>query len=444
MKRNLLLLASLALFGTTAHAQWVNQPITFNNPAYLNIGISAVDANVAWSTVLEIEEGATPFFSRTINGGSTWTTTAIPGLAANEVVTSLQAQSATTAWVTVANSSSGGGGRVLRTTDGGVTWTALTNATQFANVNSYPTLLHFFDANNGVVVGAEVNGSFEIYTTANGGTTWVAVPSANIPALTSFEDIEKDFPIMARTGNNIWFGTDEGRIFRSTNLGLTWTVATTGLDYLEAIAFRDASNGLAMDDDNNYVRTTDGGTTWTQIFPTGPVHVIGLDNVPGTRTYVSTGFGGNGPGSSYSTDDGQTWTAIESTVNHALVDFVSPTVGWSGGVVLDAFGDAVGGNGMNKYTGVALATNKGLALRLGVSSYPNPSADGKFLIEAKSLKTIATARVLDELGRTVLQQEWRSPQTAPLQLDLGGRPAGVYVLELNTTEGPVRQKLVVK
>ena len=143
---------------------------------------------------------------------------------------------------------------------------------------------------------------------------------------------------------------------------------------------------------------------------------IGLDKVPGTRTYVSTGFGDFDAGSSYSTNDGQTWTAIESAINHALVDFVSPTVGWSGGLLVDADGDAVGGNGVNKYTGQPLATNAALAAQLGLSTYPNPSPDGNFTVRAPGLKTAATVRVLDGLGRQVLAQRWAAPQLAPLTL----------------------------
>ena len=243
--------------------------------------------------------------------------------------------------------------------------------------------------------------------------------------------------MVAQVGNTLWFGTDEARVLRSTDRGATWTAAATGVESPEALAFRDASNGLVMNEEGDFARTTDGGLTWTPFTPTGPVHTIGLDNVPGTRTYVSTGFGSYGPGSSYSTDDGQTWTAIESTRHHFLVDFVSPMAGWSGALLVDAQGDPTGGNGFHKYAGSALATNAAAA-RLGVSSSPNPSPDGRFTVQSGRLTAPAAVRVLDRLGRLVLAQTWHSPQTAPLQLDLAGRAAGVYVLEIATPAGPVR------
>ncbi|WBA42676.1 T9SS type A sorting domain-containing protein [Hymenobacter canadensis] len=443
MHKQLLFLSAFLAVGATAQAQWVNQPVTNSTPDHVNLAISAVDANVAWTTVAGGEEFYSQLFSRTINGGTTWTTTAIPGLTPNDLVTGIYAQSATTAWVTVA-ADFVGPGRILRTTDGGANWVTQTTATQFAGNNSFPTVVRFFDALNGVAVGNPNNGRFEIYTTTNAGATWTTIPAANAPQAQGVEDLVPGIPVIAQAGNSIWVGTDEGRILRSTDRGLTWTVAATGLEFLEAVAFRDALNGLALDEDGNYVRTTDGGATWARISPTGPVHTIGLDNVPGTRTYVSTGFGAYGPGSSYSTDDGQTWVAIESTVNHVLVDFVSPSVGWSGGLRVDANGDADGGNGMNKYTGITLATNAALAARLGISAFPNPAPDGRFLVRAAGLKAATPARVLDGLGRTVLAQTWTSPALAPLALDLSQQTAGVYVLELTTPDGLVRQKLVVR
>lgn len=442
-KTGLLLGLLLAVSSISAQAQWVNQPVTNASADHLNLVISAVDANVAWTTVADTEDFYTQLFSRTVNGGTTWTTAPIAGLTPNDLVTSIHARSATTAWVTVAADFTGPG-RILRTTDGGATWVTQTTASQFAGSNSFPTVVRFFDALNGVAVGNPNNGRFEIYTTSNAGETWTAIPAANAPQPQGLEDLVSGIPIVAQAGNSIWVGTDEGRMLRSTDRGLTWAVEATGLEYLGGVAFRDALNGLAMDEDGSYVRTTNGGATWARINPAGAVRVIGLDNVPGTRTYVSTGFGAYGPGSSYSTDDGQTWVPIESTVNHALVDFVGPSVGWAAGVAIDGAGDLNGGNGMNKYTGITLATNAALAARLGVTAFPNPAPDGRFLVRAGGLKGATPTRVLDGLGRTVLAETWTSPALAPLALDLSEQPTGVYVLELTTPEGLVRQKLVVR
>ena len=49
-------------------------------------------------------------------------------------------------------------------------------------------------------------------------------------------------------GNTLWFGTNLGRIYKSTDYGQSWTVATTPFagDYIGSIAFRDENNGIAV------------------------------------------------------------------------------------------------------------------------------------------------------------------------------------------------------
>jgi photosystem II stability/assembly factor-like uncharacterized protein len=444
----LLLTGLLVLISAGAQAQWVNKAVPFGDPAQFNVGISAVDANVAWTTVYEYDgpnDGPTPLVSRTTDGGATWLTRPVTGLSATGIVTSLCALDASTAWATTADFNGAGG--VVKTTDGGATWALQTTATQFASASSYPALVSFFDANTGVAIGNPDAAGFEIYTTTNGGSTWVRVPAANTPAPLEREKVSNGGTMLARSGNSIWFGTDKSRVLRSADRGQTWAVGVTPLDRIEGktMAFRDLDNGLAIDEGGGIARTTDGGATWTRLSPAGPLHVIGLDHVPGTQTYVSTGFDGtiNGAGSSRSTDDGQTWVAIESTINHVMVDFVSPTVGWSGGVIVLP-NEELRGNGMNLYSGPALGTNSALAARLGISTFPNPASDRRFTVRAPGLKAATTARVLDGLGRQVLVQDWRTPHTVPLTLSLNGQAAGVYVLEVSTPEGLVRQKLVVR
>ncbi|MCC2545192.1 T9SS type A sorting domain-containing protein [Hymenobacter sp. BT175] len=440
MKKPVLVIALAAVLSLPARAQWVNQPVSLPAPTTFNFIISAVDANVAWTTVLDLDTGAGPLFSRTVNGGTTWTVGQIPALPPDFELTSIHALDASTAWVTVIDPD--GGGQVLKTTNGGAAWTLQTTATQFADPNSYPAIIRFFTANDGVVIGDRDNtGKFEIYTTINGGSTWTRVPVASLPGVAPNEFVYNT--AVFQLGNTIWFGTASNRVWRSTDRGLTWTVSGTPLQSMEAIAFVDAQNGLALDDAGLLARSTNGGTTWTSVAPSGPLHSIGLDAIPGTQTFVSTGFDGsfNGSGSSISTDLGQTWTALESTRDHALVDFVSPTVGWSGGVSLSTGGDILG-NGMYKYTGRSLSTAGRAALAAGLEVFPNPSTDGVFTLRMRTGAATGDAILLDALGREVFRQTVSG--AGPTVLDLSRQPAGVYMLRLPTSLGMARQQLVIR
>ena len=60
---------------------------------------------------------------------------------------------------------------------------------------------------------------------------------------------------------NGWFGTDDSRIYRTTDGGLTWTSSTTTFQNHNVVTFTDLSAGVAAGEDVNY--TSDGGATWS-------------------------------------------------------------------------------------------------------------------------------------------------------------------------------------
>ena len=448
MSKQLLSCLSLCLLGFTAQAQWVNQPIGFapnNAPFY----IDAIDANTAWTVGNGFLTGAyaQPQVARTVNAGQTWTVTNLPvQTSAEEDFTALSAISASMAWVTT--TVGGAGGRILKTTDGGLTWTTQSGPTVYGNSNSYPDLIHFFSATDGVTVGDAVNPSspLEIFTTTNGGLTWT--PVTNSPVA-----MRNEFPVAtppAVVGNHIWFVTQQGRVYHSPDKGLTWTVAAVGNGLMSgtSLVFRDLQNGLlcSLDDtgtSHELYRTTDGGATWGSIAYNGPLHGLGLSTVPGSNLYVSTGsdIGNGDQGSSYSRDNGQTWVSLESTLNHITTEFVSPAVGWSTSFSLTA-GQLVGG--ANRFSGTLLATRPDAALQASLSVAPNPALGGLFTLQTACPggSGAATVRILDVAGRLVQQRTWAG--TAPLAFDLSQEPAGLYVLEVQAASGTARQKVVVQ
>jgi photosystem II stability/assembly factor-like uncharacterized protein len=453
MKKTVLLLTGLLLSGMGAQAQWLLQPASFRfdaTPAY----IDAVDANVAWAADYDYLEGyGDRQVARTINGGATWTVSTIPNLVDGQEITGIAALSATTAVISVLDGNQGGGS-LLKTTDGGATWTVRTTVGQFDNESSYPDLVTFFNATEGVAVGDPLpgNNSFEIYTTADAGSTWTRVPDAGLPAALPSEygalGILGGLLPPAVVGNSIRFISTEGRVFSSINKGLTWTVSTPGLPEIQSIAFRDVNNGLAMAIDqtggpnHTLARTTDGGASWQVVNYTGPMHAIALDNVPGTSQFISVGIDlmNNDAGSSYSRDNGQTWVSIETTRSHASIDVASPTAAWSG-----AINDATGtGLGFYKLTSTVLSSTKDVVLQRGLSVFPNPSADGQFTVKlASGLSSEAQVTVFDALGRAVYSRAAKAA-TPSLALDLSRQAAGVYTLQLQTASGTAQQKLVIQ
>ncbi|MBO0356966.1 T9SS type A sorting domain-containing protein [Hymenobacter sp. BT186] len=445
MRTSLPLLTGLLLAATTVQAQWVTQPIGFTNPVAAPFLIKAVDATTVWTIGYDLNGDDTNQVARSTDGGITWTTGIVTGvLTADEFVSCLTAVDANTAWVGVVGNRANS--RILKTTNGGQTWVRQTTPQQFGSTNSYPTAVHFFSATEGVCVGDPpvASGPLEIYRTIDGGVTWTTV--ANTPASTLRENAADN--VYAVSGNTIWVGTLEGRVFRSTDKGATWTVAATGLvDGIQNLAFRDAQNGLAsfLDQDTGtrlLERTTDGGLTWTRVTFTGNFPAWGLDNVPGTSQYISTGpdLGDGIRGTAYSRDNGQTWVTLENTLNNLFVDAVSSTAAWTGGV--NPLTGA--GTGMRRLTSTTLSARAAAPEQFGFQVYPNPSTDGRFTITSQHMRTSVELKIADALGRQVARRTWQGGPATPFTLDLSAYKAGVYTLEIASEAGISRQKLVVQ
>jgi hypothetical protein len=144
--------------------------------------------------------------------------------------------------------------------------------------------------------------------------------------------------------DTIWFGTNMGRVYRSTDRGLNYTVATVqpfNGKYIEP-SFRNGMHGLVQDKSAGSTgamcETFDGGLTWAAVATTGPVFATDLVYVPGTsNTWVSSGSTGN-MGSSYSFDGGHTWAAFLGTdgARYMQMSWVNNHCGWAGGVNVNA------------------------------------------------------------------------------------------------------------
>ena len=372
-----------------------------------NVGsISIVNDNVVWCNNGCGTANCTAIrrYSRSVNSGLNWTTGVVDLGAASQSleISNISGTSASTAYVSAhpkANVSAIGG--VWKTTDGGLTWNRQATATYGSN-DSFANLVHFFDANNGVTMGDPDGGYFEIYTTSNGGTTWTRVPSSNIP-LPLFgpaPTLRPEFGLTNQytvTGDAIWIGTTNGRILKSVNRGLNWTITQSPIPDFGGgengttsgdLAFTDVNNGLLLTNEYSLYGTSDGGVTWTEITYAGvdgnepTLGNFGLSEIPGLpNAYVAVGIDLlNDPvrGSYYTINGGLNWTVINDNpdlnyVDGGVISFYSPTVGFAGGFSTSA---AIGGifkwNGNDLY----LANTK-FSSDNKFSISPNPTT-GKF------------------------------------------------------------------
>jgi len=448
MLKQLLLLTGGLTLALTTQAQWTTQTVPYAGQGLTTNYLDAVDAQVCWAAAVDQQLFTTQHqYARTTDGGTTWTVGDISGLGANEYVSAIAGLSATTA--VVATRTDGVNGRLLRTTDGGATWTVCTTATQLNSSRSYPLYLHFFDAQNGLCIGDAITegntSTFELYRTTNAGLTWTRVPTANLPALLSSEEL-RGYP--NSFGNSYWFITDKGRVFRSADAGLTWAVSTPNLgNFVQSVAFRDANNGVAVavsttSTNHRLVSSADGGATWLPVTYAGPLRGWSLEYVPGTTTLLAVGinrYGANGDqGSSISQNNGLTWQGLENTKEHIVLDAAA-----AGGVWTGAFNSDTGeGLGVYKLNPTVLSARASSALQSSLRVAPNPATGGRFRVyTGLATATPVQVQVSDALGRPVFTFAGTGTQ---LPVDLSGQAAGLYVVRLQTAEGSATQKLLVR
>jgi len=332
---------------------WEEQASGFWEP-YRGIHyMCAVDENVVWAVGYDGSGSNQPVqeFTRTTNGGELWHADVIDGAPADGDTAMIFALDDMTAWVPIYTSSGLDQG-IWKTSDGGNTWVKQASA-DFTG--GFPNCVHFWDENNGWCQGDPVGGYFEIYTTTDGGNTWTRVPSENIPAPLPGEMGTVGYYDVV--GDTVWFGTQSGgRVFKSTDRGYHWTVATTpfGAGAYVDIRFRDELHGLAMDKNfaaAELAETSDGGLTWTAISYTGTCHGADFDYVPGTpNMYVSTGVRTGSPeynGATYSLDGGHSWTSWPEVEGIQLfgTSWVEGRIGWAGNFNEDQYT-----GGVYKYT----------------------------------------------------------------------------------------------
>src|SRR5690606_10366405 len=175
-----------------------------------------------------------------------------------------------------------------------------------------------------VAYGDPVDGRLVIIRTTD-GRSWTRVPADRMPAPMEGEaGFAASGTTLTLAGDSLgWIGTGGGahaRVLITTDGGASWTATDTplpanGTSGIFGIAFRDAMNGVAVGGDyqrrteeqQNVIRTRDGGHTWS---------VAGATLPHGVRYGAAYGTGGVllavGPsGAGFSHDDGATWTALD-------------------------------------------------------------------------------------------------------------------------------------
>ena len=312
-------------------------------------GLSAVSENVAWAS------GSVGTVLRTTDRGATWQSVGPPGTDALQFrdIEAFDRRNA----VILSIGDTPDAFRVYVTSDGGQTW-------RLGFQNQEPTAFYdcmtFFDRRHGIALSDPIGGEFRIIATRDGGRSWQIVDADMPPALAGEfafaasgqclvssgdfperDDDDDDDDRGDRSDRLAWFGTGGSavsRVFRSRDGGKSWRVSATPIRSgpsagINALAFRDEDNGLAVGGDFNVptvapdaaALSRDGGRSWRLIEDAPNEYRSGATWVD-QRTAIAVGLSG----SDVSFDRGRSWSRFDSGSFHT-VDCADEDACWASG-----------------------------------------------------------------------------------------------------------------
>jgi len=249
-------------------------------------------------------------------------------------------------------------GTILSTTNGGANWSKFTDS-----YLGFFTAVKFLNPSNVFVSGTGGN----IYRSTNGGLNWTPVyvntslvtsvrfgydytgyafgsasamlKSTDFGASWSFQQPPGLFAQVnaasVTQSDHIWAAADSGIIYRSTNLGSTWSESVREYitsTHLNSVSFLNSSTGFAFGNSGIVMKTTNGGSNWQN------------GNLNSSYSFSSSKFlnsstgyicGGEGyyMGIVYKTvNGGSSWQQVYLDSAHLnSLSFINENTGWAGG-----------------------------------------------------------------------------------------------------------------
>ncbi len=397
------------------------------------VAIHVISENYIWSVA---KSDRSNYCRRSINGGTTWTDSDGSGYPSTREVKCIFGIDAGKAVIGTGGTASA---VAYRTTNSGANWSGAVLSTITGDVNG----IHMYDASNGILAGSPKNKKWGIAKTIDGGTTWTAITTP-VTADSGATGWANSFDAYA---NTIWFGTNQSRIFRSTDKGNTWSSFPTPEVHSFSLSFRDELTGAArfiQYTDKDTVTTgnhgigitSDGGQTWSMLA------TIQLD-APGYVGFERRGkrlWAVNWNDVYISSDLGQTWKVeavprgFDSTQSMDIFTNTTSngrTVVYAGGKNLTTYSSA-----WQENTGTS-AEPVGSPDAFSLNTlYPNPAGNGsapatiEFTLPASGRTEIA---VYDMNGRLVMKSldAVLAPGTHSASIRTQTLHSGTYIVRLS-------------
>jgi photosystem II stability/assembly factor-like uncharacterized protein len=286
-------------------------------------------------------------------------------------------------------------------------------------------------------------GTQRLYRTTNRAVSWTAISGdltgGLVPGFTAYATITT-IDVSPADTMRILVGTDDARVWITTDLGATWTNISAGLPnrWVTRVRFDPHDPDIAYATFSGYrldsrlahvFRTADAGATWQDIsnnLPEAPVNVILVDPQYPGRLYIGTDVG-----AFFSTNTGESWAAMGAGLPTSAVSdmalhapsriaraFTHGRSAWD--IDLDQL-----------VTSVAAAAELPARAQLG-QNYPNPFNPSTTLEVRLALRSRVRLTVHDVLGREagVVLNETLEAGAHPVTISGASLASGVYFCRL--------------
>jgi len=162
---------------------------------------------------------------------------------------------------------------VWKTTNGGTNWTQV-----FSQPGGFINAVWMTSAANGFMMGDPLGGRWSLWKTTNGGSNWdsTGMYLQQVGTEAGYNNS------LICSPPYIWFGTNNTKIYYSSNNGTNWTSqATTGEVNSYTIWFSPFMlSGMGLFGGANLFQTTNNGNNWTPLTSMGTGNFGGITSTP--------------------------------------------------------------------------------------------------------------------------------------------------------------------
>ncbi len=217
-------------------------------------------------------------------------------------------------------------GGLGKSTDGGILFFSATSGIDFDEPTNWSTPV-VMDPNNSQVL---YYGTHTLYRTENGANSWTKIS----PKLTDHNDEKRlgtitTIAVAPTNSDIIYVGTDDSYVWVSSDYGITWEDISANLPYRwvtrvvvdpkdKNIVYATFSGLKWADAEPRVFRSSDMGKTWTNIsgnLPDAPVNAFAVDNNNSDILYL-----GNDVGAFVSYNTGESWEIISDNLPIVVVN----------------------------------------------------------------------------------------------------------------------------